>query len=233
MKKFIVLLAVVYFPTLVAAQTPSAHSAPTELGLPFIRNYSPKEYGAHAQNWTIAQDSRGVMYFGNGIGVVEYDGVSWRLIQFPNCLYALCPPLSYAHNNLRFAYSASSFEDASRLQFQTWLEGFDESRKAGSNWNDKTEKEYTNLPEGDYQFRVRAKNIYEHESQEAVYAFTILPPWYRTWWAYGGYAVIFGLLVFAADRVQRRRLLKKRTRVRGISRSQIARRGGGSARKNG
>jgi len=56
---------------------------------------------------------------------------------------------------------------------------------------------------------VRAKNIYEHVSQEAVYSFTILPPWWRTWWAYGGYAVLFGLLVFAVDRVQRRRLLKK------------------------
>ena len=56
---------------------------------------------------------------------------------------------------------------------------------------------------------MRAKNIYEHVSQEAVYSFTILPPWWRTWWAYGGYAVLFGLLVFAVDRVQRRRLLKK------------------------
>lgn len=55
-----------------------------ETGLPFIRNYSPKEYGAHAQNWTITQDARGVMYFGNGTGVLEYDGVSWRLLQLPN-----------------------------------------------------------------------------------------------------------------------------------------------------
>ena len=114
--------------------------------------------------------------------------------------------LPYALNNLRFAYSASAYEDASRLQFQTWLEGFDDH---WSNWNNNTEKEYTNLPQGDYHFRVRAKNIYEHASQEAMYSFSILPPWWRTWWAYGGYAVIFGLLVFAVDRVQRRRLLAK------------------------
>lgn len=42
-----------------------------------------------------------------------------------------------------------------------------------------------------------------------MYSFTILPPWWRTWWAYGGYAVLFGLLVFAVDRIQRRRLLKR------------------------
>ncbi|MGH7602058.1 MAG: GAF domain-containing protein, partial [bacterium] len=116
------------------------------------------------------------------------------------------PMLAYTHNNLTFQYSASAYEDAEKLQFQTMLEGFDEHWPS---WNNKTEKEYTNLPEGDYHFRVRAKNVYDHVSHEALYAFTILPPWWRTWWAYGGYAVMLGLLVFAVDRVQRRRLLKK------------------------
>ncbi|MBK7338798.1 MAG: hypothetical protein IPJ00_22875 [Saprospirales bacterium] len=50
-------------------------------GAPFIRNYPPDEYGAHNQNWAIAQDRRGVMYFGNSRGLLEYDGASWRLIQ--------------------------------------------------------------------------------------------------------------------------------------------------------
>ncbi len=75
------------------------------------------------------------------------------------------------------------------------LEGFDDH---WSSWNNKTEKEYTNLPEGDYHFRVRAKNIYEHVSQEAVYGFTILPPWYRTWWAYGFYILLFGSVISTA-----------------------------------
>ena len=51
-----------------------------EVGTPFIRNYTPKEYSAHAQNWAIIQDNRGIMYFGNTDGVLEYDGVSWNLI---------------------------------------------------------------------------------------------------------------------------------------------------------
>ncbi len=48
-------------------------------GTPFLRNYSPDEYQADGQNWAIAQDQNGIMYFGNN-GVVEYDGVAWRLI---------------------------------------------------------------------------------------------------------------------------------------------------------
>ncbi|NUO80959.1 histidine kinase, partial [candidate division KSB1 bacterium] len=55
-----------------------------ETGRPNIRNYSPKEYGAMPQNWAIIQDQRGVMYFGNWNGVLEYDGVTWRLIPTPN-----------------------------------------------------------------------------------------------------------------------------------------------------
>jgi len=53
-------------------------------GLPFITNYTPRDYGAGAQNWGIVQDDRGVMYFGNTRGVLEFDGVSWRLIEVPS-----------------------------------------------------------------------------------------------------------------------------------------------------
>lgn len=55
-----------------------------EAGLPYIQNFSPRAYHAHAQNWAIEQDARGVMYVGNTAGVLEYDGVRWRLISTPN-----------------------------------------------------------------------------------------------------------------------------------------------------
>jgi hypothetical protein len=32
-------------------------------------------------SWAFIQDNRGVMYIGNGYGVLEFDGSSWRLIQ--------------------------------------------------------------------------------------------------------------------------------------------------------
>jgi signal transduction histidine kinase/CheY-like chemotaxis protein/ligand-binding sensor domain-containing protein len=52
-------------------------------GLPFIRNYSPQEYKTSPQNWSIAQDQHGLIYFGNNDGVLEFDGVSWNLIKVP------------------------------------------------------------------------------------------------------------------------------------------------------
>ena len=51
-------------------------------GRPFITNYYPKDYHGHAQNWAISQDSKGIMYFGNGNGLLQYDGVNWRLFEF-------------------------------------------------------------------------------------------------------------------------------------------------------
>lgn len=57
---------------------------PSEEGLPFFMSfYSPQDYQAQPQNWAFAQDQRGVLYVANNNGVLEYDGVSWRLIRTP------------------------------------------------------------------------------------------------------------------------------------------------------
>ena len=54
-----------------------------EAGMPFIRNYPSEEFRANQQNWAVVQDQRGVLYFGNNDGLLEYDGVNWRLIKLP------------------------------------------------------------------------------------------------------------------------------------------------------
>src|SRR4030042_6780330 len=48
---------------------------------PFSRYFSPKEYNAGSDNWCVTQDKRGIMYFGNSQGLLEYDGNSWRKIE--------------------------------------------------------------------------------------------------------------------------------------------------------
>ncbi len=116
---------------------------------------------------------------------------------------ALRPLLSYSHNTLHFEYAAPFFEQENKTQYQTFLEGFDKNWSA---WHRNTQKEYTNLPEGDYRFHVRAKNIYQHESQEGVYAFKILPPWYRSAWAYLLYLLAVGGFVFGLVRMRTRQL---------------------------
>ena len=50
---------------------------------PIVRSYSVSDYNAGIQNWSIAQDERGVMYFGNNNGLLEFDGSAWRLYELP------------------------------------------------------------------------------------------------------------------------------------------------------
>jgi ligand-binding sensor domain-containing protein len=99
------------------------------------------------------------------------------------------PVLGYHLNAVRFTYSASSYEDAPQVQYQFKLEGHDEG---WSSWSTLTSKEYTNLREGDYAFVVKSRDIYNREGVQATFAFSVLPPWYRTVWSY----ILYALLVF-------------------------------------
>lgn len=55
-----------------------------KIGKPFVQTYPAKVYGGAVQNWGIGQDYRGVMYFANDQGVLEYDGRDWRQFNLPN-----------------------------------------------------------------------------------------------------------------------------------------------------
>ncbi len=57
-----------------------------EGGFKYFRNYPKNEYDHHPQNWCVIQDNDGIIFVGNLGGVLEYDGVSWRLIEVPNNL---------------------------------------------------------------------------------------------------------------------------------------------------
>jgi signal transduction histidine kinase/DNA-binding response OmpR family regulator len=116
------------------------------------------------------------------------------------------PRLPSSSNSLRFEFSAPDYLDETATQYQSMLEGFE---KEWSSWARDARRDYTNLGLGDYRFRVRARNVLGQLSSEASYAFVILPPWYRTWWAYALYALGAFLLVVTVDRFQRRRVVKK------------------------
>ncbi|RPI69897.1 MAG: hypothetical protein EHM47_13080, partial [Ignavibacteriales bacterium] len=112
----------------------------------------------------------------------------------------------FSQNDIRFEFSAASYEKSDANQYQYYLEGSDDG---WSDWTSETKKDYTNLSGGTYKFRVRAKNIYEVLSSEDNFRFTILPPWYLTWWAFSIYSIIFLLGIFMTDKVMRRRVINK------------------------
>jgi hypothetical protein len=54
-----------------------------ETGDYVFHRYVAKQYGASPQNFGVAQDHRGVMYFANAYGLLEFDGTSWRKLSLP------------------------------------------------------------------------------------------------------------------------------------------------------
>ncbi|MFD2248060.1 two-component regulator propeller domain-containing protein [Pontibacter ruber] len=118
--------------------------------------------------------------------------------------------LPYTLNSLKFTYGAIVYDGIEDVQYQYYLEGFD---KGWSPWTNTLQKEYTSLREGTYTFHVRAKNIYNQESEEASYTFKILPPWYRSAWAYTFYVLLGVLGVLLLRRILRIRIRKAEERL--------------------
>ncbi|MBX7221515.1 MAG: response regulator [Blastocatellia bacterium] len=79
-----------------------------------------------------------------------------------------------------------------------------------SNWinqGNQTEVTYANLDPGQYQFEVKGANHDGYWSQQpAILTIRILPPPWRTWWAYGLYLVGLAGLVYGGFAVQAARL---------------------------
>ena len=116
------------------------------------------------------------------------------------------PRLAAAANSLRVEFAAPLLRNETDLEYQSRLDGLD------ADWSPRsreTRRDYTNLGFGDYTFRVRARNVAGQLSDEGTFAFTILPPWYRTWWAYGGYVLLAALAFVGLGRVVRHRVIAK------------------------
>jgi serine phosphatase RsbU (regulator of sigma subunit)/ligand-binding sensor domain-containing protein len=146
------------------------------------------------------------LIFGGNFYTVK-DSMHYPVMSQPEHLK---PSITYQNNSLRFEYTASTFGDEKNTEFNIYLEGFDEG---WSGWSNKTLKEYTSLKEGTYTFHVKAKNIYGTESIESTYTFTILPPWYRTVWAYIAYVILFICFIYLMVQLSVRRLKKAKTQL--------------------
>jgi DNA-binding CsgD family transcriptional regulator len=83
------------------------------------------------------------------------------------------------------------------MKFQYKLKGFDES---WSEWTRETIKEYTNLPDGNYTFIVRAQNNNLTTPSELSFKFEILAPWYRSVYALAFYFLLLILLIYLGKR---------------------------------
>src|SRR5690606_34208997 len=54
------------------------------VAIPQIINYNNSQYKGGLQNWDIAQDTHGIMYFGNNEGLLTFNGRYWNIHALPN-----------------------------------------------------------------------------------------------------------------------------------------------------
>ena len=203
----------------VAMGTPQLGGSYKWLTTPFKR-FTDEQIGY------IYPEKNGVVWFSTASSIIKYDFTKKNLndtdfsslvrqveigedstLYFGGMLSNIdVPEITYKNNSIKFKFSATSYDGKSTNQFRTFLEGFDND---WSSWSNENMKEYTNLPPGKYTFNVTAENILGIESSKGTYSFEILPPWYRTWYAYILYILLLSFGFFIVDRFQRKRLLAK------------------------
>ena len=150
-----------------------------------------------------------IIFFGNYYSNKLAEGYNFSLEQPEN----LIPILDYKNNSIIFHYSSPYFIAQEDILYSYLLDGYEDK---WSEWTSETKKEYTNLHEGNYIFKVKAKSIYENQSTIAEYKFEILPPWYRTILSIILYFVLGILIIVFSVKFYLRRLIKEKIKLEEI-----------------
>lgn len=115
------------------------------------------------------------------------------------------PAFDYAHHSVRLRYAAPSYTQPHTTEYRVRLVGLSDT---WSNWTTSAQRDFTNLPPGAYTFEVQARTARSGPTSVTPYAFRILPPWYRTWWAYvlyvlGGLGLLAGVVQWRTHTLRR------------------------------
>ncbi len=98
------------------------------------------------------------------------------------------PEIAYRQNSIRISYGCAQ-QGCANNKYSCRL------RRNGAGeyteWDSAMEKEYTYLSPGEYEFTVATRIGDGEPTGQATLRFTILPPWYLTWWAWAAYVIAF------------------------------------------
>ncbi|HTF18547.1 MAG TPA: two-component regulator propeller domain-containing protein [Chryseolinea sp.] len=92
--------------------------------------------------------------------------------------------LNYDHGLVSFKFAALNYINPQKSEYAIKLLGLRGS-EAWQQIGNQRLVNFTNLPPGDYTFQIKASNdnqIWSDEIREV--SLIVLPPWWRTWWAY-------------------------------------------------
>jgi PAS domain S-box-containing protein len=123
--------------------------------------------------------------------------------------------LTHKQSFFSFEFAGLNFIEAQKNQYAYKLEGFD------NEWNyiqHRRNANYTNVPHGEYIFKVKASNndgIW-NEIGTSIDIIILPAPW-QTWWAYTLYVVLFLTVISWYVRGQQMKLLKKQKELEKVT----------------
>ena len=94
-------------------------------------------------------------------------------------------------NNLRFEFSVPYYSTLNTIQYQWYMEGYHSDWLP---WSDLSFPEFKNLDYGNYTFYVRAQSGQQPIGEVMSYSFSIMYPWYYSYWAIFIYFIIIVFL---------------------------------------
>lgn len=110
--------------------------------------------------------------------------------------------LPYNQAALSLDFVAIDYTAADKLKYAYQLKGWD---KGWTSVDNLRTANYSRLEEGRYTFLLKVRNAAgEWEKEKALLTVVVLPPPYRTWWAYAFYVLLIGLVLYAYLRYKTR-----------------------------
>ena len=169
----------------------------------------------------VVQSANGMIWMLTSAGIVTYNPnkpavTDWKpKLDFFDIVYGnkgeqaipQSRELKYFQNNLAFLLSAPTYIDEKQTRFSYMLEG-----SGNENWSEpstNTSINFVNLSPGEYTLKAKAiflHGLYPHV--ESSFSFTILPPWWQTWWFRCIVALAIIGLIFLAIRFYIKRRLE-------------------------
>ena len=103
--------------------------------------------------------------------------------------------LPYDQTTVSIEFVALDYNNADKIKYAYYLDGWDDQ------WNyvgQVRKANYARLAEGKYVFKVKTTNLRgEWNKEESLITIVVLPPWYRTWWAYSLYLLVGAGIIYA------------------------------------
>lgn len=160
------------------------------------------------------ENGRPILWIGGTAGALRLDYDTLQPVQKPSPPFLQLDMLhagrvqdatgfafSFQHHRINFKVFTGEY-----TRTKDWLV---QSRLGNGEWSAPAARrsfEFSNLSEGDYRFEVRTVNAAGLASEPAAFTFRILPPWYRSGWAFAGYSATLGLMVFGLIRYRERQI---------------------------